>query len=260
MRFDLRLRAALLLSTTVCGGAALAVFSVRAQGVIVPGTILPIQLDHSISSKTAKPGETFSGRLMQNAPLPDRGMIRAGAHVRGHIVDVDGASAGAGARVSLKIDSLVALHRTFPLCANLRAIASPLEVEEAQVPLGGSDRGTPPSAYTTVQVGGDVVYRGGGHVEREGLIVGEPVPDGVLAPLSENSEGQCWDGVGGNNLPQAWWVFSSDACGAYGYRGMKIVDAGGTNPDGTIIIASDRGPLDIRGGSGLLLRVNARLK
>lgn len=257
MRLKFRLRAALLLSGIVCGASALAASSAAAQNVVPPGTILPVQLNHSVSSKTAKPGQTFSARVMQRIPLADRRSIRAGAQVTGHIVDVKDASAASGASVSIEFDSLVISHRAFPIRANLRAIASALEVEEAQIPLEGPDRGTPPSAYTTVQVGGEVVYRGGGHVEHDGTVVGEPVSDGVLVSISPNSETGCRGDVDGNALPQALWVFSSDACGLYGYSGVKIVDAGRANPDGTIVIAAERGQLDIRGGSGMLLRVEA---
>jgi hypothetical protein len=227
------------------------------QNLFPPGTIIPTRLNDAISSKRAKPGQTFTARVMQNVPLPDRRAIRAGARVLGHVVVVTAPSAKEGARISLKIDSLAVSGRTFPLHASLRAIASPLEVDDAQVPLEGPDRGTSPSAYTTIQVGGDVVYRGGGHVERDGQIVGEPAPNGVLVTVSGNDEGQCRGDAYGNNLPQALWVFSSDACGVYGYEGVRLVDAGKANPDGAIVIAAEHGELNIRGGGGLLLQVDA---
>ena len=249
----------------MCGGCLASGPLSRGQNLFPPGTILPVRLDHSISSKSAKPGQTFTLRVMQNVPLPDRGRLRAGAHVIGHIIDVSapngsGASGASGARISLKIDSVTVSRRTIPLRASLRAIASAMDVEDAQDPVEGSDRGTPPSAYTTIQVGGDVVYRGGGHVERYGVIVGEPVADGVLVRLSANPEGQCRGDVDGNSWPQALWIFSSDACGVYGYHGVQIVDAGRTDPDGTIVIAADHGQFEIRGGSGMLLRVNTLLR
>lgn len=251
------MRLASLILSVILAGILAAALSAGPPNLFPPGTIIPARLNNSLSSKTAKPGQTFTMRVMQNVPLPDRGRLRAGARVMGQVVEVSAPSSASGARISLTIDSVTASRRTIPIRAGLRAIASPLEVDEAQVPLEGPDRGTSPSAYTTVQVGGDVVYRGGGHVERDGQIVGEPVPDGVLVQVSANPEGQCRSDVEGNSWPQALWIFSSDACGVYGYNGVEIVDSGRTNAGGTIVIAVDRGQFEIRSGSGMLLRVNA---
>lgn len=229
------------------------------QAPIPPGTILPVRLNNSISSKTAKPGQAFTARIMQDVPMPDRQRLRAGARITGHVVRVEvPPDASSGARVFLKIDSLAVKQHTFSIRADLRAIASPMEVDEAGVPVIGGDRGTPPSAYTTIQIGGDVVYRGGGHVERHGTIVGEPVSDGVLVEVSANPEGGCRSDADGNGWPQALWLFSSNACGVYGYAHVSIVDAGRTNPDATIVLGSDKGQFEIRGGSGMLLRVRGK--
>jgi len=137
------------------------------------------------------------------------------------------------------------------LRAGLRAIASPASVEEAQIPGSGPDRGTPPSAWTTVQVGGDVVYRGGGPVVNgAGESVGEPVAGGVLAELRPC--GPCPNPREGK-LTGALWVFSVGACGAYGYAHMAIVDAGCASGEGEILLSSVEGPLELRGGTGMLL-------
>jgi len=252
-------RVAVLVGLLASGAVAVGLSAVTAcaQNTLPPGTIIPVRLNNSISSNKVKPGQTFSARIMQNVPLPDRGIIRSGSRVVGHVVDVSAPTGTSGARVSLKIDSLVVSHRTIPIRVSLRAIASLMEVEAAMVPLEGADRGTPPEAYVTTQVGGDVVYRGGGHVEREGVIVGEPVFDGVIAPASANPDGQCRADVDGNAAPQAMWVFSSDACGVYGYSEIKIVEAGRTSAEGTFVIAAESGQFDLRAGSGLLLRVNS---
>lgn len=133
-----------------------------------------------------------------------------------------------------------------------------LEVDDAQLPDTGPDRGTPSTAYTTVQVGGDeVVYRGGGHVMDESEdVVGEPIPpDGVLARARPNIVWGCRGQIGDNQQPQALWVFASDACGVYGYPGVKILNSGRDVPVGEIVLGAERGELNIRGGSGMLLRI-----
>ena len=70
------------------------------------------------------------------------------------------------------------------ITTSLRALASPWEVDEAQLPKVGPVERDPSASLITVQVGGeDVVYRGGGHVMHDVKVVGDPVKDGVLAEL-----------------------------------------------------------------------------
>ncbi len=67
---------------------------------------------------------------------------------------------------------------------------------------------------------------------------------------------KCRGDMNDNDSLQAMWVFSSDACGAYGIEHLTITHAGRTDPKGTIILASDVDKLSLRNGDGLLLRVN----
>lgn len=218
------------------------------------GTILPVRLDSSITSK-AKAGQTIRARLMQNVPLPDQGRIRSGARVTGQIISVDAGAPGSGARISFRFDTLTVSGWHSTITVDLRALASTVDVEDAGVPSVGPDRGTSVEAYTTVQVGGDVVYRGGGHVMRDKEIVGEPVSDGVLVRVSANPERGCRGALDERQWPQALWVFSSDACGVYGFRELKIAESGRETPLGQITIAAENGNVNIRAGSGMLLRV-----
>jgi hypothetical protein len=140
------------------------------------------------------------------------------------------------------------------LDSGLRALASPAEVEDAQTPESGPDRGTPSSAWTTVQVGGDVVYRGGGHVvSGAGEIVGEPVANGVVAHLKPcDSSPDPTE----NSLLRAVWVFSAGACGVYGYSHLAIAHTGRESPRGEIVLSSSDCAVEVRGGTGILLQVN----
>jgi hypothetical protein len=140
-----------------------------------------------------------------------------------------------------------------PLKTNLRAIASMIEVQQALLPEAGPDRASPPEDWTTQQVGGEQVYRGGGPVARGDETVGVPVPYGVLGALQ--SDAPCRGALDGNSQPQALWIFSTDACGAYGFGDMTVEHYGRTSPEGTIALVSKSGKLNIRSGSGLLLRV-----
>jgi hypothetical protein len=229
------------------------------SALIIPlGTILPVRLNAGMSSTSAKPGRVVTGRIMQDVPLPSGMKIRAGSEVIGHIVDVT--PAAAGARISLQFDKLVSAHQTISITTNLRAIAGFMEVIEAQTPPIGAGESEVFRWLTTVQIGGDVVYGAGGPVtsgDAGNQIVGRAVNGGVLGQVRAKEGTKCRGPIDGNDARQALWVFSSDACGAYGLEHISIAHAGRSEPAGVIVLASDSGELKIRSGAGMLLRVNA---
>jgi hypothetical protein len=239
---------------TFLGGILIFSAGAFGQETIPGGTILPVRLESSLSGK-AEPESEITGRIMQEVPLPNGRKLSEGAKVIGRMVRVAPASNGKGVQISFRFDQLVVSKRRIPITTNLRAIASLREIEDAQIPLMGADRGTSQDAWTTIQIGGDVVYRGGGKVMEEGKVVGEPVSDGVLSRLSSEVGAPCRDEVEGNNRRQALWVFSADACGVYGLAGVTILHAGRSSPVGEITLASKRSNLKVRSGSGMLLRV-----
>src|SRR5579863_816821 len=236
---------------------SLIVFSARlfAQITIPPGTILPVALNSSVNSRKAKVGEVITARVMQDVPLPHR-TIPVGSKVIGHITTVKSADATSGAQVSFRFDTLVTRKQRIPIITNLRALASMMAVEEAQLPETGPDRGTSANAWTTDQIGGEVVYRGGNLVANGLMPVGKSTSTGVLVHLSAKPGSECRGDIEGKDRLQAAWVFSSDACGVYDTPNLEIVHAGRTNPVGEIDLASDKGDVNVRAGSGMLLRVD----
>jgi hypothetical protein len=224
------------------------------QVSIPPGTILPIRLG-SLSSEKARKGDVIKARLMQDVPLENGSKLRAGSSVRGVVVDVSPANSGKNATLAIKFESIVQGKESIPVTTHLRALASTLEVEFAQIPTIGPGESDVYDWLPTTQVGGEVVYGKGGEVYNGGRVVGRSVYDGVLAQVSAKEGASCRGPIEGNERPQALWVFSSDACGAYGFPSLKISHAGRTDPQGEIILESERGPVKIRSGSGMLLRV-----
>ena len=235
---------------------ALLVFATPAiaQEVIPAGIVLPLQLNSSLNSTKVQPGQTITATLMQDVPLPFGSRLRAGAKVVGHVVSAT-QSAG-NVTVTLRFDSLRISKKTISVTTSLRALASSLDVDDAQLPTSGPDRGTSQNAWTTAQIGGDVVYRGGGPVAHGLQVVGKPVPDGVLVRLNSNFDTRCRGEIDGNHELQATWVFSASACGVYGFSDLDIAHAGRTAPVGEITLSSAQGNFNVRSGSGLLLRVN----
>ena len=164
-----------------------------------------------------------------------------------------------GLRLSLKFDRLKTSKANFSILTDLRARASGVEIDSAQIPEEGNGRGTPSTAYTTVQVGGnDVVYRGGGHVTNALEVVGESVPHGVFGRARPNLAGVCRGAVNDNNSAQVLWLFASDACGVYGFDNLAIVSTGRVDPVGQITLFSRQSDSKIRAGTVMLLRTIAR--
>jgi hypothetical protein len=235
----------------------LAATAVHAGTVVPDSTILPARLNSSLSSRSAKPGQLITARIMQDVPLPDDAKIPAGAMLIGKVTSVQPALGSSGGSISLVFDTLRIPHENIRLTVHLRALASMLEVRQAQLPRN-SDPTTPENAWTTVQIGGDVVYRGGGPVRGRSGVVGKPVEGGVLVRLDPNPGRGCrHDGTG--ERAQALWLFSSDACGVYGLPDLMIVRAGSdasVSASGEITLRSAKGDVEARNGSGLLLRVD----
>ncbi len=227
-----------------------------AQDAIPAGTILPVQLNSSLSSDRAHSGQIIRARLMQDVPLEGRARIHAGAQVLGHVLAARAATLSAGAEIVVRFDTLAEGKRRFSMVTNLRALATMMDVSEAQIPESGPDHGTSEYNWTTDQIGGEVDYRGGGAIVHDSEIVGHSVPNGVLALVSSKAGTECRGAVEGNDRPQALWVFSSDACGLYDFPEVTLSHAGRTAPLGEITLQSNKGNLTIRGGSGMLLRVN----
>ncbi len=140
------------------------------------------------------------------------------------------------------------------MITNLRALASMMDVEDAQVPPTGPDRGTPWVWETRNLIGGEEAY-GEGPVARGTDIVGQALASGVLIPAKSNATTGCRGEVAGNANAQALWVFSSDACGLYDLPKLTLGHAGRTDPVGLIKLLSDKGNVKVPAGSGLLLRV-----
>jgi hypothetical protein len=222
---------------------------------IPPGTILPVRLG-SLSSQKAKKGDVIKSRIMQDVPLANGAKLRAGTTVLGRVMDVSAAKSGQKATLTMKFDAVLRGKESIPISTHLRAIASTLEVESAQVPPIGPSESDVYDWLTTVQIGGEVVYGKGGEVYNGDRVVGRSLYDGVLAQVNAKEGSKCRGPLDGNDRPQAFWVFSSDACGAYGFPYMTIRHAGLNDPRGEIVLVSEQGPLKIRSGSGMLLRVD----
>ena len=225
--------------------------------MIPVGTILPVVLRTAITFEKCQPGQVLHGKIAQNVPLQNGLTIHKGSAIEGHVVEVTAATSDHGPQVSIQFDKVYVAGHWIPVVTNLRAVAGFMEVLEPGVP---TETGSPVDWLPTTQVGGDTVYGLGGPVmsaEDVSEVIGKSVgEDGVLARVSGKEGTKCRGAVEGNDNPQALWVFSGDACGAYGLEHLKILHAGRTEPMGTIVLASERKNTGLRYGDGMLLRVD----
>jgi hypothetical protein len=229
------------------------------ENKVPAGTILPVVLRTSFSFDNCKPGQILHGKVAQDVPLPDGSKIRRGSTIEGHIVSVSPAATGSGAKVSVQFDKLNWNGQWTPLVTNLRAIAGFMTVMEATTPQEAAGEGNVYDWLPTTQIGGDSVYGFEGPVmsaHDTSKVIGKSVANGVLVPASANEGTKCRGAVNGNDDPQALWVFSSDACGAYGIEHLKVDHAGRTDPRGIIVLAAEEHNVKLYSGDGLLLRVD----
>jgi len=229
----------------------------KERSLAIPvGTVLPVRLNQSLSFKKTKPGQAISARIMQDVPLPGGEKIPEGTRVVGTVESMERAAQGAGGRISFRFERLVAREGSVPVVTGLRAIASFLEVQDAQTPEFSPGFGTPYIWANTRQIGGDEVYGVGGPVtNRWNERVGKGVNGGVLAHVRAKPESECRGALDNEDRLQALWVFSADACGVYGIEGMKIAHAGRSEPFGEIQLSAAKSDLIARSGTAMLLRV-----
>jgi hypothetical protein len=215
------------------------------------GTALPVMLSSTLNSKDNKSGEKIEGKLMQEVLLPSGAKIKSGSHVTGHVVLAE--VTGPISRITVAFDTLEDQGRTIALNVGLRAMAASENVFQAKTPIDAISTYESSYGWTTKQVGGDVVFRGRGYIASPQGKVGRWNGTGAWGKLAPAGDCVATDS---NDQEQALWVFSTTACGIYGFEDLKLTHAGSSAPPGHITLESSKGIL-IRGGSGWLLLVNA---
>lgn len=229
--------------------------SLFAQDAVPAGTILPVRLGTTLDGDKCRVGQVISASIMQDVPLAPGSKLRAGTQIRGRVLEVEKTSNGV--KLKLTFDRVRTRGQEIPVLTNARAMASYLDVTSAGIP-NISDAG-PKWDWTTVQIGGDVVYGDEVREEAGGRLVGHAVKNGVVAQVSAVPDMGCRGAIDGNDQPQALWLFSSGACGLYGFEDLTLVHAGRSSPAGQIVLVSPR-KIHIGSGSGILLRVNSVLQ
>jgi hypothetical protein len=204
----------------------------QAAELIPGGTVLPVTLNSTMRSDKSESGATITATVMQDVPLGAGKTLRRGSKVTGHVVETITRGKGSDeSKISFQFDGLRFGNRTVPITANLRALASFMEVDAAQVPTTGGD-GVSEADWSLVKIGGDQIH------------------------ISPDVSAECGGGNNANNTAQAFWLFSPDACGTYGLGDVQIGRSGRTAPVGEVTLTSNGKAVKVGRGSAMLLRVD----
>jgi hypothetical protein len=239
--------------------AIYASLAMRNAHEIPPGSILPAKFVRSLSVEHARAGDVIEARIMQEVPLPNRERVAYRSVVKGSIVSVARDEDQAGAELTLRFDVVSHGGQNIPVSTSLRAIASYAAVRDAQAPASIYDEMAPLGWANTVQIGGDVRFGDGFSVHnRWKETVGRAVPGGVLVYAKSNPAMGCDGPPDENNGTQALWLFSADACGAYGFKDVELIHNGQRAPIGEITLHFKKAKGKLWAGTGMLLLVVSR--
>jgi hypothetical protein len=224
------------------------------SGATIPaGTILPVSLNSSLRSDKSGSGATIIATVMQDVPLGSGEALRKGSKVTGHVVEAITPGKGSDkSMISFQFDQVQLGNQTIPITTNLRAVASRSAVLAATPQLTSPDY-----ADNQIQIGGDQIsYGEGGPVMVGEQVVGRYTRQGVLAYVDQDSGTPSPGAINDHAHLQAFWLFSVNARGAYGFDDLTIPHSGSTEPVGEVTLVSNRKAVKIDQGSAMLLRVD----
>lgn len=220
-----------------------------------PGATIPVRLQNTLNSERDLPGKTFTLKTTQDVPLNGHHVLRKGAKITGHILAAQSLKKGErDSRLVLELDTLEFSRQQTSIVVGLRAMASVLEVQGAGTPTNADENS---AAWTTQQIGGDIVYRGGGPVTASwGETVGKPLNDGVMSRLLAPRNELVLKGMhcAPSDKLHALGLFASTACAVYGFPSLTIEHDGFDKPKGQIALVSQSQSVKIRAGSQFLLQ------
>lgn len=224
---------------------------------IPAGTMLPVMLNNTIDSNKTKVGEEITAKLKQEVPLPGGAKIKRDSRVIGHVVAVSRASAGHKASITVQFNQIDIDKQSVPISVGLRALASMQLVAQSRQPANAnSGFGTSVWDLNMSQIGGQIAFNGQKIVKApNGQVVGKVPEPGAVSGVPMANPARGCPAPATDTGEQAFWAFSTDACGIYDMKDMTCVSGiGGKNP-GQIVLKSPKS-VEVLGGSGWSLQVN----
>jgi hypothetical protein len=204
----------------------------QVAGLIPAGTVLAVTLNSALHSDKSGNGAKITATVMQDVPLGAGKTLRSGSKLTGHVIETITHGKGSDeSRVSFRFDGLWFENHTVPITANLRALASFIEVHAAQIPAAGGD-GVSEADWSLLKIGGDQIH------------------------TSPDIGSECEGGENANNSAQEFWLFSPNSCGTYGLGDVRILRSGRNAPVGEVTLVSNGKAMKVDKGSAMLLRVS----
>jgi hypothetical protein len=225
----------------------------RSAGSIPAGTIIPVTLNSTLRSDKSRSGDAITATVMQDVVVGSGETLRKGSKVTGHVIEaVVPGNRSDESKISFQFDQVVLGNQNASITANLRAAASNHAVLAATPQLTSNE-----NTDSQVQIGGDQIsYGNDGLVMVGSQVVGKYTAQGVLAYGGQDLGTPCRGTIDDNDHAQAFWFFSVNACGAYGFGDLTVFHAGRTAPVGEVTLSSKSKALKIDKGSAMLLLVD----
>jgi hypothetical protein len=224
----------------------------RSAESIPAGTVIPVSLNSILRSDKSGSGTTIIATVMQDVPLGAGETLRKGSKVTGHVIEaIVPGNRSDESKISFQFDQVVLGNQNVSITTNLRAVASRSAVSSATPELTSSEY-----ADNTTEIGGDQIsYGEGGPVMVGSQVVGKYTSQGVLAYGGQALGTPCRGTVDDSDHPQAFWLFSVNACGSYGFDSLTVFHSGRTAPVGEVTLSSKSKVLKVDKGSAMLLLV-----
>ena len=115
----------------------------KPQPIVIPaGTALDVSLAQPLSSKTAKPGDPFSGTLAEPVVVHGKTVIPTGAAVTGKVVDAKSKGKVKGeARLELAATSITVHGKRYPIQASMQGLSEKGKGKRTAATTGGGAAG-----------------------------------------------------------------------------------------------------------------------
>jgi hypothetical protein len=225
----------------------------RTADPIPAGTILPVSLNSDLRSDKSPKGATITAAVMQDVPLGKGERLRKGTKLTGHVVEaITPGRRTDESKVSFQFDLVRLGNLAIPITITLRALASRTAILAATPELTSSEY-----ADNQIEIGSDQISYGADSPVMVGSqVVGRYTSQGVLANVDQDSGTRVGGTIDGNVHSQAFWLFSVNARGAYGFGDLTILQSGRTAPLGEATLASNRKAVKVNKSSAMLLRVD----
>jgi hypothetical protein len=231
-------------------------FPAHSKADVLPaGTAIPALFTKTINAKTTKVGDRVVMKTMQDVLYGPAQTIPKGSLVVGHVVQTSYTANDEPSSLTIAFEKIVSKKNSRHVCLTVRAMASLDQVYDAKVPVTSMDQS---ASLGTTLVGGDHISLGGKYVYAiDGDEVGIRNRFGVFSRLEPAAAygGSPSAACGSVSTLQSVAIFSSRACGLYGFSGMQLTRSEDIPQKATITLQSDRGAAEIHSGSAALLQV-----